>query len=106
MSEPEPIIIKVDSKITSEEFAGLVQRWYAAWERDKGKPLRILPPADRWLVFDVGCLECGVRSQPIGVYDTEDQAVAAGKLWDEQGREPDGGQHSVQVFDLSEEWPR
>lgn len=31
-------------------------------------------PPKRWLVFNVGCLECGVPSNVVGTYDTENEA--------------------------------
>ena len=54
----------------------------------------------RWLVFNVGCIECGVSSNVVGTYDTEQEANAvAGKClnlfhW------RDGGQNEFEVFDL------
>jgi hypothetical protein len=27
-----------------------------------------------WLVFNIGCIECGVSSNVVGIYDTQDEA--------------------------------
>lgn len=59
----------------------------------------------RWLVFDVGCIECGEISQPVGTYDTKEEAEQARKEYlndpdGDWGRESWSGQHSVEIFDL------
>ncbi len=58
----------------------------------------------KFLVFDIGCLECCEESRPVGVYDTREDAEQAiedymqpGTYW---GREEWHGEHSVEVFDL------
>ena len=57
--------------------------------------------AKRWLVFNIGCIECGVSSNVVGVYATEKEAEAvADACWQElDWRE--GGQNSFEVFDLN-----
>ncbi len=59
-----------------------------------------------FLVFDIGCIECGEESSVVGVYSTRKEAEKAirdyldpSHRW---GREGWIGQHSVEVFDLSE----
>ena len=57
----------------------------------------------RWLLFDVGCIECGEESQPIGTYETKEEAEKAreeflgGSVWGHPGW---GGQHFVEIYDL------
>lgn len=58
---------------------------------------------NRWLVFDVGCIECGQDSEPVGLYATQEEAdrvakdYCAGPRW---GRPEWTGEHHVLVFDL------
>ena len=59
----------------------------------------------RWLVFDIGCIECCQKSQPVGTYDTREEAERARE---DYFNDPDGrwgrkgwfGQHDVEIFDL------
>lgn len=55
-----------------------------------------------YLVFDVGCLECGEPSQVVGIYQTADEAqterdeyLDGGTRW---GRTGWCGQHSVEIY--------
>ncbi len=54
----------------------------------------------RWLVMNIGCIECGVSSDVVGVYTTKEEAdkVAAACAKELGWRE--GGQNSFEVFDL------
>lgn len=54
-----------------------------------------------FLVFDVGCIECGEPSQVVGAFDTEEEAQAergeyldGGTRW---GRTGWNGQHTVEI---------
>lgn len=63
-----------------------------------------------YLVFDIGCIECGEESQPVGIFPTQQEAEAAkeayithepngfGRDW---GRPEWGGKHSVEIFEIS-----
>lgn len=51
-----------------------------------------------WMVFDVGCIECGVSSGVVGLYETECEAHAVADACQEELGE--GGQHSFEVFNL------
>lgn len=54
-----------------------------------------------WVVIDVGCHECGVDSEPVGIYHTEADAYAAAKDRDEAtGCWRDGGQTYCEVFEM------
>lgn len=54
----------------------------------------------RFLVFNIGCIECGVSSNVVGLYATKEEAdkvaeICAAKLgWRENG------QNAFEVFDL------
>ena len=54
-----------------------------------------------WVVIDVGCHECGVGSEPVGIFATEAEAVSA-----QEAREAttegwrDGGQTICEVFPM------
>ena len=64
-------------------------------EKDKKDALK------RWLVFDVGCIECGEDSRVIGVFATEEEAAAAAKSAKAEQEKNWRGQHSFEVFDLA-----
>lgn len=58
--------------------------------------------APTWVVIDVGCHECGVRSEPVGIYATEEQAQAAADARDAfTGCWRDGGQTFCHVFNMT-----
>jgi hypothetical protein len=83
--------------------------------RDSGSVCRMKHDAQpeiavaRFMVFDIGCIECGEESRVVGFYPTEEEARAAaetyvnppegGSSW---GREGWIGLHHVEVFDLME----
>ena len=54
----------------------------------------------RWLVFNVGCLECGVSSNVVGTYDTVQEANAVADKCLEALQWREGGQNEFEVFDL------
>lgn len=58
----------------------------------------------RYLVFDVGCIECLQKSQPVGTYDTIEEArIARNEYYDsgtDWGRTGWSGHHSVKIYDL------
>lgn len=59
------------------------------------------PGVKVWVVIDLGCLECGVESEPVGIFpDKETAADAAERRDQETGRWRDGGQTSAQVFEM------
>jgi len=57
-----------------------------------------------YLLFNVGCIECGVSSNVVGVFETKEDAVKyANKLSeDENFYWREGGQNRYEVFDLKE----
>ena len=53
---------------------------------------------ERFMAFDVGCIECGEPSSILGLFATEAEAQAKCDEWDAKGWR--GGQHYYEVFDL------
>ncbi len=54
----------------------------------------------RWLVFNVGCIECGVSSNVVGMYASSEEAERVAALATEELNWREGGQNSFEVFDL------
>ena len=54
-----------------------------------------------WLVFNVGCIECHVSSDVVGVYQSEEEANAVVDICRKALDWREGGQNSFEVFDLS-----
>jgi hypothetical protein len=55
-----------------------------------------------WVVIDVGCHECGVDSEPVGIFQTEAQAeTAAENRFAETKGWRNGGQTICQVFAMT-----
>lgn len=54
-----------------------------------------------FLVVNIGCIECGVSSGVVGVYETEDEAQSIAAKCDHHLSWREGGQNSFEVFDLS-----
>lgn len=56
--------------------------------------------SERWLAFDIGCLECGESSAVIGVYGSQSEAQSACDAAEEKQAEDWRGQHSFEVFSI------
>lgn len=54
----------------------------------------------RFLLMNIGCIECGVSSNVVGLYETEEAANADGEKCEEHLHWREGGQNSFEVFDL------
>jgi hypothetical protein len=54
----------------------------------------------RWLVFNVGCIECGVSSNVVGTYSDHAEATRVAVALDHECSWREGGQNSFEVFDL------
>lgn len=55
-----------------------------------------------WVVMDEGCQECGVSTEPIGIYRSEAEANAAAEKQTKRFNGwRDGGQASVEVYKLA-----
>jgi hypothetical protein len=55
----------------------------------------------RWLVFNIGCIECGVSSNVVGTYATKEEAEAVEDICSKDLDWREGGQNHFSVFDLS-----
>lgn len=55
-----------------------------------------------WLVFDVGYIECGVSSNVVAIYPTEQEANAVAEKLNNTYEWREGGQNSYEVFKLGE----
>ena len=56
----------------------------------------------RFLVFNVGCIECGVSSNVVGLYDTIEEADKVAVKLNKKLSWREGGQNSFEVYDLEE----
>lgn len=56
----------------------------------------------RYLVRNIGCIECGVSSAVVGRFKTKAEADAAAEKCQEHLHWREGGQNSFEVFDLRE----
>lgn len=55
-----------------------------------------------WLVFNIGCIECGVSSNVVGVFDDEETANKVAKELSSSHSWREGGQNSFKVYKLPE----
>lgn len=53
-----------------------------------------------YLVINIGCIECGVSSQVVGLFETAEQANAIAEKCEEKYDWREGGQNSFEVFPL------
>lgn len=54
----------------------------------------------RFLLMNIGCIECGVSSNVVGLYATREAAEADAEKCGEHLHWREGGQNSYEVFDL------
>jgi len=58
----------------------------------------------RYLVFDIGCMECGESSQPLALFENEEDADKFANEYivpkDGWGRKEWHGEHCIRVYDL------
>lgn len=54
-----------------------------------------------WLVFNVGCIECGVSSNVVGIFVRKGKADEIAKTLNEKYNWREGGQNSYEVFELN-----
>ena len=53
-----------------------------------------------WMVFNVGCIECGVSSDVVGFYATKEEAKQIAQACEDHLYWRQGGQNAFEVFDL------
>lgn len=56
--------------------------------------------ASPWMVFNIGCIECGVSSAVVGLYETESEALAVAEACQRELYWREGGQNDFEVFNL------
>lgn len=54
----------------------------------------------KWLVINIGCIECGVSSNIVGLYDDKNKAVALAKRLGKENYWRENGQNNYEVFEL------
>jgi hypothetical protein len=54
----------------------------------------------KFILMDIGCIECGESSDLLGVFDSKEEAESIASEWSALGWR--GGQHSYDVFELSD----
>lgn len=55
-----------------------------------------------WLLMNIGCIECGVSSNVVGIFKTEAEAQALADILLEKADWREGGQNDYRVFPLAE----
>lgn len=55
-----------------------------------------------WIVVNIGCIECGVSSNVVGVFSDEARATAIAEQFDKKYGWREGGQNSFEVFPMPE----
>ena len=53
-----------------------------------------------YLVINIGCIECGVSSQVVGLFETEEKAIEIAEKCQEKYSWRESGQNSFEVFPL------
>jgi hypothetical protein len=56
----------------------------------------------KYLLFNVGCIECGVSSNVVGVFESREVAEKHQKTLDHDHGWREGGQNNYEVFELPE----
>jgi hypothetical protein len=85
--------IERESKQRMEAVYQEVQKRNKAMDREYDLP-------KPWMVFNVGCIECGVSSDVVGFYSTEEEAKQIAQACEDELNWRQGGQNSFAVFDL------
>lgn len=87
--------IERESKLRMEAVYQQVQSSNKAMEREYDSPA--FKP---WMVFNVGCIECGVSSNVVGFYATKFEANRVAQACEDELHWRESGQNSFEVFDL------
>lgn len=58
----------------------------------------------KYLLMDIGCIECGEASEPLGIFETLKEAEAFKEAYlqpdSSWGRKEWSGQHSLEIFEV------
>lgn len=87
--------IERESKQRMEAVYQEVQKRNKAMDREYAG---VLPKP--WMVFNVGCIECGVSSDVVGFYSTKEEADRVAETCEDHLHWREGGQNAFEVFDL------
>jgi len=55
-----------------------------------------------WIVVNIGCIECGVSSNIVGVFSSKEKAQEIADKCDGEFSWREGGQNSFEVFEMPE----
>jgi hypothetical protein len=55
-----------------------------------------------FIVVNIGCIECGITSNIVGVFDDKEKADSIAKEFDNKFGWRDGGQNAFEVFEMPE----
>lgn len=55
-----------------------------------------------YLLFNIGCIECGVSSKIVGIFNTEKEALELSEELNKSHRWRESGQNSFEVFKIPE----
>jgi hypothetical protein len=58
------------------------------------------PKIKQWLVFNIGCLSCGISSGIVGIFDDEAEANRVATILDDKYNWRGGGENAYEVFEL------
>lgn len=56
----------------------------------------------KYIVVNIGCIECGVSSNIVGVFDNKEKADDISAICNEKYDWREGGQNSFEVFEMPE----
>ena len=56
----------------------------------------------KYVVVNIGCIECGVSSNIVGVFENKEKAELIAEKCDNKFSFREGGQNSFEVFELPE----
>lgn len=54
----------------------------------------------KYILVNIGCIECGVSSNIVGVFDNKEKAEELGKLCYEKYGWREGGENSFEIFEM------
>lgn len=56
----------------------------------------------KYILVNIGCIECGVSSNIVGVFDNKEKAELIAKQCDDKYDWREGGQNSYEIFEMPE----
>lgn len=55
---------------------------------------------NKWILVNIGCIECGVSSNIVGVFTSKNEASDIAKKLNEKGNWRESGQNSYEIFKM------